>query len=467
MVDVPPQCQIKTEPSMEVTRNLFMVFWILWVVLHTCNLCRTGGILLYRDGVYVLIVLAFSALAFVLWPLTNPDHACEGAVATCSTISCVCGNLIWQGYVWMFVVIVLNAFILLKALAKNLNTYVTKLPNRDKSDSRVEQCNWGTLMLFVALLLSTITGIFPSLKRDPQDTGEWLKRSLDDGHTYGVAGAGMFGVFGILWCKVNTWQFYNAVGELKKEKLKAEKKVTKAIEDGNAPEIVAQATIDKNVRVLEYETMMARRNRENSFFFFDVVALALTLSFAIAFAASSKVPKIFDSHLCSKWGSENDCLGDNTNFSDVGLAPWVCVWVDDSANGQAARQANFKDTDDCAYGCCFSNAACYDTALYPELANHLNQENPDDKGKCRANQNARVMVLEFLLLGYLLLNVANHLSSKVHDDVFLEIKEAGPLSAKFNTDPQWWWVFNPFSSKYIIGYGADVQPSTVTRVLAI
>ena len=95
--DIPLQCGIIVAPSLDDTRAIFLSFTILWVILNVFNIFRAGGLFLYRDSVYILLVLAFLALAVVLWAVTYPDHKCEGSVATCATISCVCGNLIWQG----------------------------------------------------------------------------------------------------------------------------------------------------------------------------------------------------------------------------------------------------------------------------------------------------------------------------------------------------------------------------------
>ena len=87
---------------------------------------------MFLGGVGLLpLECGFSGLLTIIWVmaatfvgtffyLLNQSHPCSTALGECRTISCICGNAIPEGYVFMFVVITANAVIVLQHMPKLL-----------------------------------------------------------------------------------------------------------------------------------------------------------------------------------------------------------------------------------------------------------------------------------------------------------------------------------------------------------
>lgn len=105
------------------------------------RICAVSGLL----AVFVLLVIGFVPTFFLL--LASPDP-CDTALGACGSISCVCGNFLQQGYVWMFVTLFVASMLLMKEFVS--------LPGRVNRRVRALKTT-----LAAASLLLCLTAIFP------------------------------------------------------------------------------------------------------------------------------------------------------------------------------------------------------------------------------------------------------------------------------------------------------------------
>jgi hypothetical protein len=104
--------------------------------------CGVTGLLAIIAVMWVTVTVFFFGS---LWVVDNP---CDGPLGACSTISCVCGNILEQGYVFMFVSLVLTSIILVQR--------ISAMPHQQLNHHRVNKP-----LLIIGALLLTLTGIFP------------------------------------------------------------------------------------------------------------------------------------------------------------------------------------------------------------------------------------------------------------------------------------------------------------------
>ena len=69
---------------------------------------------LLRNSIIVVFFVAIFAFMVTFFALQSEDHPCATGLGQCTTISCICGNTYFQGYVFMFVSLTLCAVLLIK-----------------------------------------------------------------------------------------------------------------------------------------------------------------------------------------------------------------------------------------------------------------------------------------------------------------------------------------------------------------
>ena len=139
---------------------------------------------MFLGGVGLLpLECGFSGLLTIIWVMSatfvgtffyllNQSHPCSTALGECRTISCICGNAIPEGYVFMFCCLVLTSVILVQRISRMFHQ-----ARRHHSGIK--------LLLIVGALLISLTGIFPE-RYDQNDLPLYPLYAL---HLSGVYGA--------------------------------------------------------------------------------------------------------------------------------------------------------------------------------------------------------------------------------------------------------------------------------------
>jgi len=149
-----------------------------------------------HSGLLTVIVILILAFVVTFYASLTSLQPCNSALGECRTISCVCGNEIPQGYVFMFCSLSITSLILVQR--------VSRFPHHNRPQHRT----FKSLFLLGALLL-TCTAVFPEMYDD-------------DGRTSGAFGLlyslhllGVFGSAGLTvgvpaaWF-VNHWRTHRA-----------------------------------------------------------------------------------------------------------------------------------------------------------------------------------------------------------------------------------------------------------------
>ena len=125
----------------------------------------------------LLTVVAAMAFAFVVifFSMLYSSQPCTTALGKCRTISCACGNIISEGYVFMFALLTLTSAILVQR--------ISAMPQHHRVQHRTIK---PTLIL--GSLLLTLTGIFPERYDANGGMGGYLAL-LYGLHLLGVVGA--------------------------------------------------------------------------------------------------------------------------------------------------------------------------------------------------------------------------------------------------------------------------------------
>ena len=132
--------------------------------------CGISGLMAIIAVMFMTVnVFFFGAVFFV-------DSPCNYALGACSTISCVCGNMVQQGYVFMFVTLVITSLILVQR--------ISAMPHRQQNHHRT----FKPVLILGALML-TFTGIFPEVYGA---NGKVEFSSVETFHLVGVGGAALF-----------------------------------------------------------------------------------------------------------------------------------------------------------------------------------------------------------------------------------------------------------------------------------
>lgn len=139
---------------------------------------------MFLGGVGLLpLECGFSGLLTIIWVMSatfvgtffyllNQSHPCSTALGECRTISCICGNAIPEGYVFMFCCLVLTSVILVQRISRMFHQ-----ARRHHSGIK--------LLLIIGALLISLTGIFP----ERYDLNGHVLAAFYDLHKLGVLGA--------------------------------------------------------------------------------------------------------------------------------------------------------------------------------------------------------------------------------------------------------------------------------------
>jgi len=311
--------------------------------------------------------------------LAFPDDPCGNAIGYCGTISCIAGNIYYQGYVFMSVVLSINAYICLRSLSlsteiEDIEKEIEHPPgNEDYKDllhveepvkahqeigyiydaDTKEICSClskrpidvispyldGNIILrsFIrfGVILTTFTGILPDVAYDdPQATP--LAVLSDNLHLFGIVS----GIAIIL--------FMLALRVLSR--------------------FLTDCCSSQNTHKNPSEVIMTRVE-----YILDFILVLILMALLIYFAIS-RGPRLPRSWFCLDHQNQIECMASDRNLSSL-LQPWPCVW-----------------------GVTNSIAEC---------------TNP----QCPWEKNAQGVVVEFFVLNYVIVLIASYLSSF-----------AGPLS---------------------------------------
>ena len=67
----------------------------------------------FKHGVVIPVIFVLLMGAIIVIFLIEDNGVCETPIGYCASISCVCGNVLWQGYVFMFVTLSLGPVLLM------------------------------------------------------------------------------------------------------------------------------------------------------------------------------------------------------------------------------------------------------------------------------------------------------------------------------------------------------------------
>jgi len=192
-------------------------FWFLYAFLIAAHLflwlhCSQGFKFYFRYG-FAIIAVANFLLGIVIFFLTFPTGTntdlCYAAVGYCSTMSCIAGNIYYQGYVFMFVIFCFNASIGLQALAAGGDTIDYRLCPNCKALLKSFCVNlWRNILITIlraGLLFTTFTGILPTIAYDDASYSMLLE-TISNLHLIGVGlGCGLV-LFGLTVRTI--WRIY-------------------------------------------------------------------------------------------------------------------------------------------------------------------------------------------------------------------------------------------------------------------
>jgi hypothetical protein len=197
-----------------------IVFWFLLLFSLLCHFifCYKSpyGHILYFDYGFAIVAVSGFILGvvcyYVTFPIGKNIDMCASPVGYCSTISCISGNIYYQGYVFMFVIFCFNASIGFRALSEVADNYPVKTEPGSKGSKEGEvvkyrkqkkvkkhplffqACEWNhnvRVILRIGLLLTTFTGIMPTVAYDNSSLSP-LAVAIANGHVVGiVVGSGL------------------------------------------------------------------------------------------------------------------------------------------------------------------------------------------------------------------------------------------------------------------------------------
>ena len=129
--------------------------------LHPFDMRTLAGLLPLHCGTSGLMVIIFIMVsAFVVTFYTMLAHEpCTTGLGKCRTISCICGNVYEEGYVFMFSTLSLTSLILVQRFSSMFHR-------------RLYRHKVLKAALIVGSLLLTLTGIFPERCAHPEPNPE-------------------------------------------------------------------------------------------------------------------------------------------------------------------------------------------------------------------------------------------------------------------------------------------------------
>ena len=159
-----------------------------------CAACCTflGEVFQQNRSMLTLFFVALVAFLVGFFQLHAEPHPCVTALGGCSTISCVCANYYFQGYVFMFVLLTLVSLELIKEVNKGfpLENY-GDMRGAIKPKHASFQQHFTRAQYTFALMLITLTGVFPAISTDSdnRDEGDGMGDISNELHTFGVLAA--------------------------------------------------------------------------------------------------------------------------------------------------------------------------------------------------------------------------------------------------------------------------------------
>ena len=148
---------------------------------------RCGQVICY-GGLAVPFILVI-CLGLLILALNAGDDICKTALGYCSTISCVCGNVIWHGYVFMFITLVLAPIVLVISLLRGFEKDHLMVSNdKEKGHNFIIVMAW---IYLVSIACTCLTGMLPALE-ESGTISDALAEIANLGHLLGVG----FGVGG-------------------------------------------------------------------------------------------------------------------------------------------------------------------------------------------------------------------------------------------------------------------------------
>ena len=153
------------------------------------------------SGLLTLIAIMVAAFSVVFFSLLTEKYPCNSALGKCRTISCVCGSVIQEGYVFMFCSLALTSFTLIQRIS------------RFAHHSRPQHRLFKAVMLLGSLLL-----VLPATMPERYDANGRMSGSFGLAfglHILGVAGSGTSLVFvPALWF-ANHWRTHREIVPLR------------------------------------------------------------------------------------------------------------------------------------------------------------------------------------------------------------------------------------------------------------
>jgi hypothetical protein len=133
------------------------------------------------SGLLTVITVMWFAFVVVFFALLNDERPCTTALGRCRTISCVCGNVIPEGYVFMFCMLCTTSVLLVQRFSRMVHHH--RVQHRVLKPS-----------LIAGSLLITLTGIFPE-RYDANNGTSGALGVFYALHLLGVFGSGLL----LLW----------------------------------------------------------------------------------------------------------------------------------------------------------------------------------------------------------------------------------------------------------------------------
>jgi len=316
--------------EMDTLNGLFIAQYTLLIVLHLFFAFRSkyGRDYYISDG-YVLILVATIILGAVVHGWAFATHPCANAVGYCGTISCVSGNIYFQGYVYMFVIFMVNAYIYLRALAFYPSDYTddqkeddsyhdmladdaprehprpkkvreawpcydiyskTFCPWRNNCSSEVaENCGLNHILrdiVRVGLICTTFTGILPTIAYDDPKEASFLLL-FEASHLVGIIGG-----CGLILVGLVSRTFCRCCNDIRGK--------------------------DKS----EYPSERIFTRMEYAVDFL-IICISITLIFIFGnYRQTTDIPA---AHFCLQYKTPDSCNALDRDLPDI-LKPWPCVW---------------------------------------------------------------------------------------------------------------------------------------------
>ena len=167
----PTVCQTNPDACKPITAGQLAGLAIIEIVIYCIHFGapridpqapRIAGlpIAVSTSGGYIPLFIATFAFTVIFFELlTGLTLPCTGPVADCNTISCICGNYLFQGYVFMFFTLGLGAYIIFKTTSDTMRPFAANnVDNKSWDFYIVLAVKLGILFGAAAVVW---TGIFP------------------------------------------------------------------------------------------------------------------------------------------------------------------------------------------------------------------------------------------------------------------------------------------------------------------